>query len=207
MFCRNCGSNIPDNAPFCPNCGTATGAGQQQQQYQQPPQQQYQTPQQQYQQYGQQNYNQQQYGQQYQQQYQQPYGPARKLNTSRGLLKFILLSIITFGIYAIVYFSSISESINIAASRYDGKKTMHFCLLCFLVGPITFQIATLVWIHKVSNRIGCELNRRGIAYSFGASTYWLWAVLGSMIVIGPFVYLHKLSRAMNLICEDYNARG
>ncbi|MBQ7671270.1 MAG: DUF4234 domain-containing protein [Clostridia bacterium] len=198
---------MPDNAPFCPNCGTATGAGQQQ--YQQP-RQQYQPPQQQQnygqQQYGQQGY-QQQYGQQYGQQYQQAYGPARKLNTSRGLLKFILLTIITIGIYAIVYFSSVSESINVAASRYDGKKTMHYCLLFFLIGPITLQIATLVWFHKVSGRIGDELKRRGIAYSFSASTYWLWDILGVLILIGPFVYLHKLSRAMNLICEDYNARG
>lgn len=26
MFCGNCGANIPDNAAFCPNCGTKTAA-------------------------------------------------------------------------------------------------------------------------------------------------------------------------------------
>ena len=134
-------------------------------------------------------------------------GPARQLNTSRGLLKFILLSIVTLGIYAIVYYSSISESINEAASRYDGKKTMHFCLLTFVIAPLTLGIGEIVWFHKVSARIGNELSRRGLDYSFGAGTFWGWNVLGSLIVIGPFVYLHKLSKAMNMICADYNQKG
>lgn len=60
---------------------------------------------------------------QYQQPYgQQPYGPVRQLNTRRGLLKLILLSIITFGIYPFVFFSGISEDINLIASRFDGKR-------------------------------------------------------------------------------------
>ena len=142
------------------------------------------------------------------QQYQSiPQQPARQLNTSRSLIKFILLSIITLGIYSIVYFSSVSESINLAASRYDGKKTMHYCLLFFLIGPITLGIADIVWYHKVSARIGNELARRNIDYQFSALTYWGWNVLGALIIVGPFIYLHKLSKAMNFICADYNAKG
>lgn len=133
--------------------------------------------------------------------------PVGQLKTNRGLLKFILLTIITFGIYALVFYSSISSDINIIASRYDGKKTMHYCLLAFIVGPITFGIGYIVWAHKISNRIGGELQRRGIAYSFGADTYWLWNVLGSLIFVGPFIYLHKLAKAMNLLSENYNING
>lgn len=133
--------------------------------------------------------------------------PAGQLKTSRGLLKFILLNIITLGIYSLVIFSGISSDINVIASRYDGKKTMHFCLLFFLVGPITLGIADIVWFHRISNRIGNELKRRQIAYSFSASDYWLWNVLGAAIVIGPFVYLHKLFKAMNMLSENYNING
>ena len=136
-----------------------------------------------------------------------PVQPVGQLKTNRGLLKFILLSIVTLGIYSLVFYSSISNDINIIASRYDGKKTMHYCLLFFLIGPITCGIAYIVWAHKISARIGNELNRRGIAYSFGASSYWLWNVLGSFIAVGPFVYLHKLAKAMNLLAADYNQKG
>jgi len=135
------------------------------------------------------------------------YAPVGQLKTNKGLLKTILLSLITFGIYGLVVMSAVSNDVNIVASRYDGKKTMHYCLLTFIVAPITFGIAGIVWSHRISNRIGAELNRRGVAYNFSASDYWLWNVLGSLIVIGPFVYLHKLFKATNLMCADYNAKG
>lgn len=139
--------------------------------------------------------------------YQPSPSPVGQLKTNKGLLKFILLSAITFGIYALVVMSSVSNDINIIASRYDGKKTMHFCLLCFLVGPITLGIGYIVWHHKISARIGNELSRRNIPYSFGAADYWLWNVLGSLIVIGPFVYLYKLFKATNQLCAHYNQNG
>ena len=133
--------------------------------------------------------------------------PVGQRKTNKGLLKFILLSLITLGIYPLVIMSVVSDDINVIASRYDGKKTMHFCLLAFIVAPITLGIGSLVWYHRISNRIGGELRRRGINYSFDASTFWLWNVLGSLIVIGPFVYLHKMFKATNLMCEDYNLKG
>ena len=133
--------------------------------------------------------------------------PVAQLSTNRGLAKYILLSIITFGIYGLVAMSSVSTDINTIATRYDGKKTMHYCLMFFIFSWLTFGIAPIVWFHKVSSRIGSELYRRGIAYSFGASSYWLWAVLGSFIFVGPFVYYHKLFKAMNLLAADFNVNG
>ena len=133
--------------------------------------------------------------------------PVGQLKTNKGLLKTILLSLITFGIYPLVVMSAVSNDINVVASRYDGKKTMHFCLLAFIVAPITFGIGGIVWYHKISNRIGAELARRGIGYSFSAGTYWGWSVLGALIGIGPLVYLHKLFKAVNLMNAHYNVNG
>ena len=133
--------------------------------------------------------------------------PAAQLKTNRGMIKVILLSLITFGIYGLVFFSKVSTDINLIASRYDGKKTMHFCLLTFIVAPITLGIAAIVWSHRISARIGKELSRRGISYSFGAGSFWGWNVLGSLIVVGPLVYLHKLCKAMNLLSANYNING
>ncbi len=133
--------------------------------------------------------------------------PVGQLKTNKGLLKYILLSLITFGIYGLVVMSSVSNDINVIASRYDGKRTMHFCLLFFIVAPITLGIAAIVWYHKISARIGNELKRRNISYNFDASSFWLWNVLGCLIIVGPFVYLHKLFKATNLLCENYNING
>lgn len=143
----------------------------------------------------------------YQQQFVYQQQPVAQLKTNKSLIKYILLNLITFGIYGLVVMSSVSTDINTIASRYDGKRTMHYCLLFFLVAPITFGIGYLVWNHKISARIGAELTRRGIDYSMSAGTFWLWGILGAIIVVGPFVYLHKLFKATNLLCEDFNARG
>jgi len=139
--------------------------------------------------------------------YAQGSAPFAQLKTNRGLLKLVLLTIITFGIYMFVFYYSIGEEINIIARKYDGKKTMNFALLVFLITPITFGIALIVWFHKLSDRIGGELARRGISYPFSAGTFWLWNVLGGIIVIGPFVYLSKLATAMNMLAGHYNAHG
>lgn len=133
--------------------------------------------------------------------------PVAQLKTNRGLIKYILLSLITFGIYGLVVMSAVSTDINAIASRYDGKKTMHYCLIFFIFTGLTLGIAPIVWYHRVSARIGNELKRRGIAYSFGAGSYWGWNVLGSFIGIGPLIYLHKLLKAMNLLAADYNVKG
>lgn len=133
--------------------------------------------------------------------------PVGQLKTNKGLLKTILFSLITFGIYPLVVMSAVSSEINIVASRHDGKKTMHYCLLLFIVAPLTFGIAGIVWSHRISNRIGNELKRRGINYDFSAIDFWLWNILGSLIVIGPFVYLHKMFKAVNLMNAHYNVNG
>lgn len=133
--------------------------------------------------------------------------PAAQLKTNRSLLKFVLLSIITLGIYSIVVMSEVSSDINTIAGRYDGKKTMHYCLVFFVFSWLTFGILPIIWYHKLSNRIGNELNRRGIPYSFSAATLWLWGVLGSLIIVGPFIYTHKLLKSMNLLAADYNVKG
>ena len=79
MFCNNCGTQLPDNANVCSNCGTPVNGGAQQPQYQQPVQPQYQQPvQPQYQQPVQPQYQQPvqpQYQQPVQPQYQQPVQP------------------------------------------------------------------------------------------------------------------------------------
>ena len=132
--------------------------------------------------------------------------PVAQFPTNRGLFKMIFLGLITFGIYNIVVMDKIVTELNIAASRYDGRRTMPLLSMSML-GSITFFIYPIVWIHGLCDRIGCELNRRGIDYKFGASTFWLWNVLGSLILVGPWVYTHKMMKAMNKINADFNMNG
>ena len=140
-----------------------------------------------------------------------PYGnpgaPVVHLKTNRGLLKLILLGMITFGIYPIVVMAGLSTDLNILASKYDGKKTGSYLVMIFVWSWLTFGIDPFIWYHGLSARMGNELKRRGIAYDFGAGSFWGWNVLGALIFVGPLVYTHKLLKAMNLLCENYNLYG
>jgi len=133
--------------------------------------------------------------------------PAKELRTDRGLTNMILFSVVTCGLYAIVVESHISRELNLVAGPYDGRKTMHFCLIFFIFSWLTLGIAPLVWYHRTSNRMGRELERRQIDYVFDAWDLWLWCILGSIIFVGPLIYIHKRMTAMNLINSDYNERG
>ena len=131
-----------------------------------------------------------------------------QLRTDRGLIKFFLLSLITFGIYGIVVMSHISTEINEIATKHDGKNTMHYCLVFFVLSWLTLGIYPLIWYHNLSNRIGNELIRRGLDYRISAGTFWGWGFLGILLFgIGPLVYIHKLMRAMNTLAADYNKVG
>ena len=133
--------------------------------------------------------------------------PVMKLRTNRGLLKFILLTIVTLGIYAIVCFSHVSSEINKVAGPYDHRKTLHFCLVFFILTPITAGIFNLIWWSMLCSRMDDELARRNIEYKFGAGTYWGWSFFGSLILVGPFIFLYKFFKAMNLLNADYNVKG
>lgn len=132
--------------------------------------------------------------------------PMLKLPTGRGLVKYILLSIITLGIYSTVIWSRISTELNIAASRYDGKRTMPY-LGMLMLAAITLGIYPLYWFHQFSKRVGNEVTRRGFDYKFGAFDFWIFNVLLSLVIVGPFIYAYKLLKAINMINENYNING
>ena len=175
----------------------------------QQPYQQVQQPQNQYQPVQQPQYQQNQYQNQ-NQAYQQPYyhsmGPL--LKTDRSLVKYIIFSILTCGIYSIFFFTGIADDINRVASGRDGKKTTHYCLMTFVLAPITCGIYAFYWWHTISDRIGEEARARGIYTDFSATTFWLWQLVGAVLCgIGPFIYVHKLCKVMNEINYSYNQYG
>lgn len=219
-FCGNCGNVVGINENFCSACGAPLNTT-----YSEQPQSEDNTtvnqetvdtneqPQEQdtFNQTQQQEPTQEQTQPQSQPQAQATSQPAQfrqMLRTNRGLAKFFFLSLITFGIYGIVVMSHISTEINDIATKHDGRKTMHYCLIYFIFSWLTFGIAPLVWYHRLSDRIGDELVRRHLPYSFGAGTWWGWGFFGALLFgIGPLIYIHKLMKAMNFLAADYNVNG
>lgn len=124
-----------------------------------------------------------------------------------GFGKLLLLSIVTCGIYLLVYYYKKSERIKTLFGYHSAETLMNFLLVMFLVAPATCGIFNYVWQHKFSRMVGDELRFRNIDYDFGAKDFWLWNILGMFILVGPFIYLYKLNNAFELIENDIAARN
>ncbi len=134
-----------------------------------------------------------------------PYIPP-KLATNRSIWKLLILSVLTLGIYSIIFFVPLSFDLNKAAPKEDRTKTMNY-LTAYILSFFTFSIVLDIWLYQVTVHIEEGLARYGIDYKFGRRDFWIWGILGSFIVIGPIINLHKLCKAMNLICKAYNEKN
>lgn len=186
MICSNCGSEF--NGKFCPNCGSPAEnySSNAPSPYGQP------------QQYGQQGYNQQQYGQNGygQQQYgQQGYGynSYNQGNVYRGpdnmgsgmsgvqirsIATCIILSIITCGIYAIIWFINLTDDTN----RLSQEPSPTTGGTAFLLSIITCGIYSLYWAYKQGERLERIRASRGLAPGSLPVLYLVLSVFGLNIV-------------------------
>jgi len=128
---------------------------------------------------------------------------APKLQTNRSMWKLMLLTVLTLGIYPILFFIPFSFDLDKIAPKPDRSKTMNF-LWAYLLSLFTMNIVMDVWLYHITARIQEGLEQREIDFEFGTKDFWLWFFFGSFILVGPFIYYHKMCKAMNLLCEHYN---
>lgn len=124
------------------------------------------------------------------------------MKTNRSLLKFILLTAITFGIYGLYFYHSYARDMNIVCEG-DGKHTRGL-LAVIVFSFLTLGIYGFVWMYGVGERISMNCQRRGIPNNTTGSSVLLWNLLGALIIVGPFVALHQMLDGLNMLCADYN---
>lgn len=128
-----------------------------------------------------------------------------KLETNRGMWKLMILSILTLGIYGIIFFIPFSFDLDKVAPKPDRSKTMNY-IFAYLLSLFTMSIVLTIWHYHIAQRIEEALEQRKIDYQFGTNSFWLWYFFGSLFLVGPFIYFHKMCQAMNLLCKDYNEK-
>lgn len=128
------------------------------------------------------------------------------LDENKGFLKTALMDFITFGVYNLFVKARVVKDINITSAYCEKKRTMSYWLVHFVLGVLTLGVVWFIWNHRLAAKIGRELQRRNIDFLFSASDFWLWNVLGIIVLVGPSVYLHRLFKATNLINADYNRK-
>ena len=88
--------------------------------------------------------------------------------------------------------------------RQIAKLQTNFVRIVIYNSIFTFSTVMIFWQHELASRIEEALEARGFECDFSMSDFWGWYFFGSSIIVGPYIYFHKLCTAMNLLCEDYN---
>ncbi|MBO5987704.1 MAG: DUF4234 domain-containing protein [Lachnospiraceae bacterium] len=192
MFCSNCGTEVPDGSNNCPNCGaplstTAKASDMAKSAFDEA-------------------------GKSFSSAFNDirndinnngniPTGSP--LKTDRGLLVYILLTIITCGLYGYYFLYAMARDVNIACEG-DGESTaglIAFILLSF----VTCGFYAYFWYYKLGNRLAANAPRYGMSFQENGTTIILWCIIGAFVCgIGPFVAMHILIKNTNAICAAYN---
>ncbi len=102
----------------------------------------------------------------------------KQLKTNRNLFVYIILSLITCGIYSIYFLYALKRDTNIACAE-DGKKTRGIIAM-FLLTIITCGIYAIVWEVKLMTRHHEYCVRNGIKKYASFGTFYLWTMVGGM---------------------------
>lgn len=132
---------------------------------------------------------------------------SHRLKENRSFLVFFLLSIITLGFWATGTIARIGRDLNITSTKWDGKRTINFWLVSFLIAPLTLGIFWIIWEHTTCNRMAKALKQRGQEVCISAIDFWILCILLGFTVITPIYYRYLWLKAINTINQDYNNRG
>lgn len=190
MFCSHCGKEIPDSTKFCPNCGADLSVGKKVQNAANDMF----------------DRSEKEVGSAFSEIRDSFNGTVREhLKDDRGLFSYILLSIITCGIYSYYFLYKLAKDINTACDG-DGDKTpglVAFILLSF----VTCGIYSWVWYYKLGNRLAANAPRYGLSFQENGTTILIWLLFGALLCgIGPFIAMHILIKNSNKICNAYNRK-
>lgn len=123
----------------------------------------------------------------------------------RNFWTYLLLTIITCGLYSLYFFYVYTEDLN-KVFEGDGQESPNY-IIVLLLSFVTCSIYYYYWLYKQGNRIQLSgQSRYGVMIQENGTTILLWVILGSFLCgIGPFVAYYFMVQNMNTIAHKYNS--
>ena len=127
------------------------------------------------------------------------------LKQDRNIIVFIILNLITCGIYGFYTVYSLASDVN-KACEGDGKTTSGL-LIFILLSLVTCGIYSFYWHYALANRIAANAPRYGMNFQEDGTSVLLWMLLGSLLCgIGYWIAYHIIFKNMNILAASYNNR-
>ena len=127
----------------------------------------------------------------------------RRIQTDRSIVMYILLTIVTCGIYGYYFIYKLAEDVN-EMCKEDGQKTGGLAAF-ILLSLVTCGIYAYYWYYQIANRIQLNAPRYGITVQESGTTILLWCLIGLLLCgIGPLVAMHFIIKNTNAMAVAYN---
>lgn len=128
-----------------------------------------------------------------------------RLKTDRGVIGWLLLSIVTCGIYSYYFLYCLARDINVMCQD-DGDSTpglAAFILLSF----VTCGFYALYWYYKIGNRLQANAPRYGLMFQENGTTVLMWQIVGALLCgLGPIFAMNIIIKNTNAMATAYNVR-
>lgn len=129
----------------------------------------------------------------------------RIIKSDRSLLMYILLNILTLGIYSSYFIYSIAKDVN-EMCEGDGSHTSGL-FKYIIFNLLTCGIYTFIWMYNLGNRLQINADDYNDYFPENGTTILLWMILGNLICfIGTFVALHIIIKNTNSLAYHYNKK-
>lgn len=131
-----------------------------------------------------------------------------QVKTNRSLIAYILLSIITCGIYSLFFWHNYIKDVNTICAG-DGKNTRGI-LAVIILSILTLGIYGYVWTYGMQNRLRDNASRYNAGVITGGGTIVLWQIFGVLLfgiggLIGTYMQFDSLNRlAYNYVAKHNN---
>lgn len=123
----------------------------------------------------------------------------------RNFWLYILLSIVTCGIYSIYFWYVFTEDIN-RICEGDGQESPNY-IIVLLLSIVTCSIYMFYWYYKQAERLYAAAPRYGVSVTETGSTILLWMIVGSFVCgIGQYVGQYFMINNMNKFAERYTGQ-
>lgn len=126
------------------------------------------------------------------------------VKTNRSFFLFIVLTILTCGIYTLFFWHSYVKDVNTICAG-DGKKTNGIALT-ILLSLITFGIYTLIWTYGMQNRLRDNASKYNAGPIASGGNILCWQIFGSLLFgIGPWIAMYKQIDSINRLTYNYTS--
>ena len=130
------------------------------------------------------------------------YGPVKN---DRSLIGWLLLSIVTCGIYSYYFLYCLARDINVMCQD-DGDSTPGLAAL-ILLSFVTCGFYAYYWYYKIGNRLQANAPRYGLVFQENGTTVLLWQIIGVLLCgLGPIFAMNIIIKNTNALATVYNTR-